>query len=155
MLAALKALLIVEDATADQATSAHCAQLAASALLLDMARADHEVAPIELETLMQSIEKSFELDPDETRLLLENAEQDLDAATSLFEFTSVINDHFSHEQKIQLVESLWRVAYADGRIDRFEAHLVRKVSELVHLRHREYIGAKLRAEKRARLDGGG
>ena len=78
--------------------------------------------------------------------LMENAAAHADSATSLYEFTSVLNAQFDQAQKTHFVEQLWRIAYADGELEKHEAHLVRKVADLLHLRHREYIGGKMRAE---------
>ena len=68
----------------------------------------------------------------------------LEEAVSLYEFTAVINDQFDREQKIDLVEMLWRVAYADQELDQYEEYFVRKIADLLHVSHKDYIQAKLR-----------
>ena len=97
--------------------------------------------------MSRALSEIFELDRSEVQTLLEAAETRVDEATSLYEFTRVINDSFEHEEKVRIVEMLWRVAYSDGELEKHEGHLVRKVADLLHLRHREYIGAKLRAQE--------
>jgi uncharacterized tellurite resistance protein B-like protein len=124
---------------------AHAVQRAAAALLVEMTRADSEVTDAEREHVASALETVFRLSREEAAALLEAATEDAHAATSLYEFTSLLNQRFEHQQKVQLVEQLWRVAYADGELEKHEAHLVRKVADLLHLRHREYIGGKLRA----------
>jgi uncharacterized tellurite resistance protein B-like protein len=146
MIARLKRLF--QDAV-DQAAAGdnpeQAVRRAAAALMVEMIRADSEVTEGERAHVTNALETEFGLPPDEARALLVAADDDADAATSLYEFTSVLNQCFSHEQKVRLVDQLWGVAYADGSLDKHEAHLVRKVADLLHLRHREYIGGKLRA----------
>ena len=69
----------------------------------------------------------------------------VDESTSLYEFTRVINDHYTPQQKQQLIYAMWTVAYADGDIDKYEEHLIRQVAELTYVAHEDYIRAKLRA----------
>jgi uncharacterized tellurite resistance protein B-like protein len=88
------------------------------------------------------MQRAFELDASQTAELLTLAEQDANEATSLFEFTRLINKHFDAEQKQHFVELLWHVALADGEIDKYEDHLVRKVADLIHVPHLSFIRAK-------------
>ena len=118
-------------------------RLAAAALLIETARADFSEDDIEqaaLETLLCS---SLELDPAEVRTLLAEATRQLDDATSLYDFTRVINDYYSAAQKLELITTMWRVAYADGKLDKYEEHLIRQVAELTYVPHSDYIRAKL------------
>ncbi|WP_462388202.1 tellurite resistance TerB family protein [Acidovorax sp. Q11] len=62
-------------------------------------------------------------------------------------FTSSLNTHFTQDQKIQLVEAMWQVAYADARLDENEMHTISKVAGLLHVTHGEYIAAKMRARE--------
>ena len=79
-------------------------------------------------------------------MLLRDASDEVDQDTSLFDFTRVINDHYSASQKLELIESMWRVAYADGRLDKYEESLIRQVAELTYVSHSDYIRAKLAAQ---------
>jgi len=130
----------------DEAVQEHAERRAAAALLIEMSRADHEVSAAERALIARALEEVFALPEQEVRELLDAAEADADDATSLYEFTSVLNQRLDHERKVHVVDQLWRVAYADGELEKHEAHLVRKVADLLHLRHREYIGGKLRAQ---------
>jgi uncharacterized tellurite resistance protein B-like protein len=78
------------------------------------------------------------------------AEGEARRATSLYEFTSLINADYSYAERVELVESLWEVAYADQHLDRYEDHLVRKGADLIHVRHSDFIRTKL--EVRSRID---
>ena len=69
----------------------------------------------------------------------------MEEAVSLYEFTNRLNDELTPEDKTGIVEMLWRVAFADGRIDKYEEHLVRKAADLLYVPHRRFIRAKLKA----------
>ena len=79
------------------------------------------------------------------RELLELASRKVDEATSLYEFTRLINDHYSAAQKLRLIDAMWSVACADGAIDKYEEHLIRRVAELTYVPHSDYIRSKLTA----------
>lgn len=135
--------------SADQAGKhdQHSLQLATAALLFEMLRADHEEHPDEYAELERVLQDSFSLSAAETRQLAQLAEQEAADAVSLYQFTGLINQHFSAGEKVQLVEMLWQVAYADGRLDRYEEALVRKIAELLHVPHRDFIQAKHRVQE--------
>jgi uncharacterized tellurite resistance protein B-like protein len=109
-----------------------------------MMRADHDEHPGEQVALEQALKKTFSLSEDETRRLSDLAQRESAESVSLYQFTSLINDHFSPADKIRVVEMLWQVAYADDHLDRYEEALVRKIAELIHVPHRDFIQAKHR-----------
>ncbi len=121
----------------------HTLQLATAALLIEMTRADFEIKAIELEKIMSVMKGHFSLSDDETAELIELAETEADNAVTLHEFTSLLNDSYSYEEKIEVIRLLWEIAYADGEIEKYEDYLVRKVAELLYVKHRDFIGAKL------------
>jgi len=127
--------------------SQHSLQLATGALLFEMLRADFDEHPDELTTLERALQDCFSLSVEETRRLAELAEQEARDAVSLYQFTGLINQHFSADDKVQVIEMLWRVAYADGRVDRYEEALVRKIADLIHVPHRDFIRAKHRVQE--------
>ena len=126
----------------------HGLQLATAALLFEMLRADDNEHPDEQRMLERSLQDTFSLDDDETRQLLELADREAAESVSLYQFTGLINQHFSPREKISVVELLWQVAYADGRLDRYEEALVRKIADLIYVSHRDFIQAKHRVEGR-------
>lgn len=141
MLAKLKALLTgPEEPAIDPQRRL---QLAAAALLIEVAQADHTCDERELAAVRHAARVTFELDEAELDELLSEAHVSHDDATSLYEFTSLINEHFSPEQKFSLVRCLWQVAQADGHIDRYEDHRIRRIAELIYVPHSEFIRAKL------------
>lgn len=132
-----------EPGAATQA-SEHDLQLAAASLLVEMSRADFDVASIEREAVLAAVRDAFDLSEEEAGELHARAETRAEAATSLYEFTRVLNDHLAAERKAHIVELLWRVAAADARIDKYEEHLVRRIADLLHVPHVRFISAKHR-----------
>lgn len=122
-----------------------CQTLAAVALLVEVAMADGTLDDSECNALKLAIEKSHGLRGEELDSLLNKAKNHQKDATSSYGFTRVINDEFSPNEKFQLVENMWTIAYADGDLDKYEEHRIRKLSELIHLPHAEFIRAKLNA----------
>jgi uncharacterized tellurite resistance protein B-like protein len=125
---------------------AHQLQLATAVLLTEVMRADPEIAPAERHSVVSTLESRFGLSGDETARLMELAGETAKKAEDFFRFTSAINDHFSHPQKIQMIENMWHVAYSDATLGAHEQHLISKIAGLLHVTHGEYIAAKLHAQ---------
>lgn len=128
----------------------HGLQLATAALLFEMLRADDDEHPEERRTLELALQTCFALDESETRQLAQLAEREAAESVSLYQFTGLINRHFSPDEKIRVVEMLWQIAYADACLDRYEEALVRKIAELIHVPHREFMQAKHRVVEAVR-----
>ena len=124
----------------------HGLQLATAALLIEMSRADFHVSEAEEAALTGLLGRHFDLTEAETRELIELAGLEVKASASLYQFTDLIDKHFSPEQKRQVLELLWRLAFADGHKDKYEEYLVRKVADLLHLSHRDFIQTRLKVE---------
>ena len=126
--------------------SDHALQLATAALLIEITRADFHVEDSERVAVDEAIIDLFGLSEAEARELARLAELEVKESASLFEFTSLVDRHFSQEQKIQVVEMLWRVVFADGSKDKYEEYTVRKIADLLHVSHRDFIKARHRVE---------
>lgn len=130
----------VDDATRDQARN-----LAVAALLVEVLRADYEVGDDERRQVASSIGGILGLEAGQCEELLVEAEQHVDRAHDLHQFTAEINRALTHDAKLELVEQLWRVAQADATVHKYEEHIIRRIAGLLHVSHREFIAAKLRA----------
>ena len=122
-------------------------QLATAALLVEMTRSDFEVQPEERVAVETAMTELLHLPPEEAAEVLSLAEKRVDDSVSLFEFTSLVHDRFSPERKLEVVEHLWRVAFADGRLADHELHMMRKVQRLLHIPRRDFVAAKQRARE--------
>jgi len=118
---------------------------ATAILYAEMMRQDEEVSGTERNAAEQALEHKFGLAPEEARELLALAEAEGREATDYHQFTSLIKDRFTQPQKRRVIEQLWQVAAADGVIDPYEEHMVRKIADLLYLPHSEFIAAKHRA----------
>lgn len=125
----------------------HRLQLATAALLIEMAQADDQRHSMEFQAVHDGIMEVFDLSAEETAEIIELADEEAHAATDHFEFTQLINAGFDYPAKTRLVELLWRVCLADAEMNQYEELLVRKIAELLHIEHRDFIAAKLRVQR--------
>jgi len=123
--------------------------LAAAVLLVEVMRADAELNASERSAVIATLQDKFAVTDDAVRHLIDLAHKTSNEAGDYFAFTSRINDGFTMEQKILLVEYMWRVAYSDGTLSAHENHLMRKVADLLHVPHGAYVHAKMRARPTA------
>ena len=131
--------------------SEHSLQIATSALLIEMMRADSQTSEDEQKTITNTIRSKFELTGEETDALLKLAEERIWEGTGYFEFTSLINKGFTYEQKIKVIEHLWEIAFADAILDKYEEYMVRRIADLIYVSHKDFINAKLRVKKKLDL----
>jgi uncharacterized tellurite resistance protein B-like protein len=146
MIAALKALF-EQPVKEREESQRHRLHLVAAALLIETARADFNQDATEQAALEKLLSSSLQLDRHQVHELVVAADSKVDEATSLYEFTREINDHYSADQKIQLIRAMWAVAYADGNLNKYEEHLIRQVAELTYVSHQDYIRSKLTAQE--------
>lgn len=128
---------------------AHRLQLATAALLVEVVRTDRDIGTAERDAVLRAVAEKFALSLVEAATLAELAEQEAQRATDYYQFTSLINSQFSPQQKERVIELMWRAAYADGRLSAHEQHVLRKVADLLHVPHGDYIAAKMRAKDAA------
>ena len=133
-----------EDPIIDDKTSTK----ACVALLLETSMADEILDESELMALKNTLQKDFQINEDEIDELIDLAKENVEDSTSLYEFTRDINDNFDSAERVKLIESMWKIAYADGNIDKFEEHIIRKVSNLIYVSHSDFIKAKISAKEK-------
>jgi uncharacterized tellurite resistance protein B-like protein len=148
MLRTLKDLFdtLLAPPAAAAADPTHRLHLATAVLLVEVMRADTETTEAERRAVLGVLQSRFQLSPDEQARLLELAEHSAKQATDFHAFTSALNEQLDHTQKVQVVEAMWQVAYADGHLAAHENHVLWRVADLLHLPHGAYINAKLRAK---------
>ena len=108
-------------------------RMATAVLMIDVARADHVFEESEFESVLNLIESHFGLTPEDTAELVNEAGAKADDLVSLHEFTQLLHKHLNEDEKARIVELLWKVAYADGRLDKYEDSLVLKISDLLYV----------------------
>lgn len=118
-----------------------------AALLLEVARADDHIDTSEMALLESTLGKLTQLPAEDIKNIIRETTHSVDNAESLHKFTRHINEQFNLEQKKGLLLQLWHMAYADGQVDQYEEHIIRRIADLIHLRHSEFIQGKLRAKE--------
>jgi len=119
-------------------------QIATCVLLLEVAKSDDEFSSIEKATISAILKKKFQMSHEAAEELMEIAKGKRAESIDLWEFTHLINQSFSIEEKTKVVEAAWRVIYADRKLDKYEDHLMHKLAKLLRLNHNEMIEAKMR-----------
>ncbi|WP_245613249.1 TerB family tellurite resistance protein [Skermanella stibiiresistens] len=119
-------------------------QLAAATLLVEAARMDDEIGGPERKRILSLLEGRFSLTETEAVDLLEAAETVSDGPAQWHRFTSTLKDRFSDEERIQMIEMLWEVVYADGELHDLEASLLRRVGGLLYVSDRDRGAARMR-----------
>ena len=120
-------------------------QLATAALLIEVMVIDGNLDQQELESISGTLSSMLNLSQDQIDELISLSREEVAEATSLYQFTREINEHFELDKKLSLMTAMWRVAFADGHLDKYEENIIRKVADLLHIRHSEYIQCKLAA----------
>jgi uncharacterized tellurite resistance protein B-like protein len=119
-------------------------ELTCAALLVEVMNSDHELDEREHQEFMAVLQQSYNIAESDLKELTQLAKDEAFEATSLYEFTKLINDSYDYEQKVELIENMWRIAFSDKRLDKYEDHLIRKVSELIYVSHSDFIKTKLK-----------
>lgn len=124
----------------------HSLRLATATLLVEVVRADFTVEESELAHLRALLQREYALDAEELDALMQQAHEGADRLVSLQHITRLMNENFDHATKLQVVEMMWELVFADDHKDHYEEHLIRQVAELLYLSHEEFIRARHRAE---------
>ncbi len=141
LLTKLTALFSGTKATSGE-TPVRALELSCAALMFEVARSDFTIDETERESIRLLLTENFALSAEDVATVTEEAADNVDAATCLFEFTRTINDIATVDQKRQLLTMMWRVALADDALSRYEEHVIRKVADLLYLPHNDFMLAK-------------
>ncbi len=127
----------------DQATE-HDVRVAACALFVEMARIDEKFTEAELETILSIVQERYGLSREHADALVAEADRELDKSVDLWQFARLINENYSTDEKIEIIEILWQMVFVDGKMDRYEHYLMNKLKNLLRLSHDQLIAAKLK-----------
>ena len=122
-------------------------RMATCAILLEAAMADGEISGEELAHIQNALRRLFGIDDAAIRELTVMALEERKQSLDLWQFTNLINQHYDTEQKIDLLEHIWRVILSDGTLDQFEDYLAHQLQPLLRLDHKQWIEAKVRAKE--------
>lgn len=118
-------------------------KVATAALLVEIAKADGDFSMDERKRIIDLMKKDFDLDDECVNELLALSEQKVKDSVSIYEFSSVINESFTQQEKLDLIKNLWRIIYEDGKLDSHEDRLIKIIGSTMNLEHKDVINAKL------------
>lgn len=122
-------------------------RLACAALLIEVAIVDNEFDDKELACLQKVLSEQFEISQKQSTELIVFAQNECLEATSMYQFTQQVNIHCATQDKFDLITGMWRIAYADGELDKYEEYVIRKVADLIYVAHGDFIRAKQESRK--------
>ena len=128
----------------------HNVRVACAVLLIDAARADHDIQDEEMRIVERLLRERFGLDAEAVAALMRHAREQLDHSVALQGFTRRLTDALDEGERGALIGMLWDVVYADGKLDAWEEHLVRRIADLLYVTHGEFIRRKLEAQEKNR-----
>lgn len=134
----------VQKGGAETGVDTHALNVATAALMIEAMRADFNASQVERRAIRDMLHKRLQLSPQELDELFTLAEQEVDESVSLYQFTSLVDQELDYPDKVRVIEMLWQVVYADNRLDKYEEYVVRKIADLLHISHRDFIQSKHR-----------
>ncbi len=128
----------------DSRTAEHDLHVAVCALCIEIARIDNKFTSQELDTLLTILKQKYQLSTENAEALMAAADKELEESVDLWQFAQLINENYTIDEKIAVIEILWQVVYVDGKMDEHEHYLMNKLSSLLRLSHNQLIEAKLK-----------
>jgi len=129
----------------------HLLQVASCALFLELANADDEFTDDEKKQIIILMEKQFSINSTDIKKLIEQAKGEVVDSVSIYEFTEIINNQLENDEKYEIIKNLWRLAYVDGRLDKYEDYFIRKISNNLNLSNQDRISAKMEVKEEMKL----
>lgn len=134
----------VRSTNAPEPASEHDVRVATCALFVEMARIDDQFTAQEVDTIIAILQEKYGLSPEHADALLAEADQELADSVDLWQFARLINENYSVDEKLEIIETLWHMVFVDGKMDRYEHYLMNKLKNLLRLSHDQLIEAKLK-----------
>ena len=131
-----------DDDSISLETFGNNAILAICILMIEVSRSDDNFDDIEKEKILSILKSKYELDNTQLEIIMKIANQKNDDMISLYEWTTIINNTYQYDERVKILRSLWEVAYADNVIDKYEDYTIRKIADLIYVKHSDFIKAK-------------
>ena len=132
----------------------HDVRIATCALFLEMARIDGKFTRQEMETVLSIMKEKYGLSGEYADALVAEADKELEDSVDLWQFARLINENYTIDKKIEVIETLWQMVYVDGKMDKYEHYLMNKLKNLLRLTHDQLIAAKKKVLQSGRSDRG-
>lgn len=138
----------IAESSSSELDSAHALRMAMASLMIEVAESDYHDAPEERASILKIVKESFDLTDSETDEIINLAHKEHTDSIDYFQFTSLINQYYSAEQRIELIEKLWLIAFADNKLDKHEEHVIRRIADLIHVARSDFMKTKLKVQSR-------
>jgi len=133
-----------DNQRADNADNEQRIQVATAVILLEVAHADEDYSQSEQDRILNILKSQFSLDEESVQELVQVSEEQLKRSIDIWHFTEIINKSYGIEEKRRIIEKVWQVIYADGKLDKYEDYIVHKLARILHLSHAQMIEAKMK-----------
>jgi uncharacterized tellurite resistance protein B-like protein len=127
-------------------------EIATAAIFIEMAKADGKFSNEEREQVVKVLQEQFNLEKTCVAELLELSSAELKNSVSLYEFSNILNENFTVDDKFELLKNLWRLIYSDKKLDKYEDHLIKVIGGMLNMEHRQIIDAKMIIREELKLD---
>ena len=117
-------------------------QLATCILLIEVSKSDDDFDSMEINNIKEIIKNKFKLDINDLDKLFSKSDDTHKEMTSLYEWTDIINQECTYDEKLKIIGYMWQVAFTDSKIDKYEDYTIRKVSDLIHVKHADFMKLK-------------
>lgn len=122
-------------------------EIATCTLFIEVAKADSNFEQEEKNKIISYMKSEFGLDDEHVEGLIELAERNIQENDSIYEYTIIINQNFSNDEKYELLKKLWRIILSDNKLDIYEEHIIKKIGGLINMDHRDIIASKLEVKE--------
>ena len=129
----VESITVTVSADAGAPSREDALRMATAVLMIDVARADQVFEDAEFDRVLELVKTHFDLSPEQAAELVNEADGEAEDLVSLYEFTQLLHHNLDEGEKARIVGLLWQIAYADGRLDKYEDSLVLKISDLLHV----------------------
>ena len=130
------------DSTSDSNLDIHQLQLATCILLIEVSKSDDDYDEVEQEKIISLVKDKFSLTDGEIEEVFSVSNNHHNKMISLFEWTDIINKECSYDQKLVIIGFMWDIAFIDSKIDKYEDYTIRKVCDLIYVKHKDFINLK-------------
>ena len=121
-------------------------ELTYASLLIEVINSDNKFDDRERDKLLEILSSKLDIHKEELDNFTQLAQKQSEDSTSLYEFTREINDQYEYEEKVSLITDLWGIAYSDGKLDKYEDYVIRKIADLIYVSHADFIKSKLKVK---------
>jgi len=117
--------------------------LSISILMIEVSKSDDNFDESERSQIISILKEKFNLNDNQISTMIKIANEKNEDMISLYEWTSIINETYDYKSRVSVIKSLWDVAHADGNIDKYEDYTIRKIADLLYVKHADFIRTKL------------